>query len=446
MKRTLLGRAKPSADELEKWCFPSPPPDLSEGTAALFAAWEAARREKDWPRADVLRTQLRALGVNPNAAQRTDHTRYDAAWAERTRALTYMSTAGYLASSIGWEHSPKLQTFRAISTTEARDETAKRLGHALLAQMTEPCVVCIEKPYLTGMAAAFDEEQRPRPPFVLLVVNGGDEPFTREMQAQVRQLRGVRACYANNLHVPAATTAGDSAAEATSASPTPSFHPLPLGLPGDAAPHYFEAALEAARAKLPPWETRDRRLLVAPMRPSSRARTTYIELLSRAPQRSSNPVQPSTTPPPSPAHVRHAKAALTRLGCPRTSGRNRRRVRAPRPRRALAPRAGGLPGAPCPAHVHALAARQGLRLLPHVAGARGQHRAACDARRALRPAADRRHWARDAAAARRADAVGARGAAAPAAGAAAARVRPPRDGALAQGVAGPSGRRLGRVK
>ena len=79
---------------------------------------------------------------------------------------------------------------------------------------------------------------------MLLAVNGGDEPFTIEMQAQVSRLRGLRACYANNLHTPA-----DAAAAAL-------FHPLPLGLPGDAAPHYFEAALDRALATAPAWEAR----------------------------------------------------------------------------------------------------------------------------------------------------------------------------------------------
>jgi len=258
-----------------------------------------------------------------------------------------MSTAGYLASSLGWEHCPKLQTFRAISTTEARDEMASKLGRALLAQMTEPCVVCIEKPYLTGVAAAFVEEQRPRPQFVLLVVNGGDEPFTREMQAQVRRMRGVRACYANNLHPPvAAIAAGGSTAEVTPASPTPLFHPLPLGLPGDAAPHFFDAALEAAQAKLPPWEARDRRLLVAPMRPSSRSRSAYIELLSRTPLAATE-LEPSTIRlcghAPAPTCC-SAHAPWLPTHAPGHHHR-RRRVRAPRPDRACAPLARGLFGA-----------------------------------------------------------------------------------------------------
>ena len=54
--------------------------------------------------------ELRAQGVNPGARQRADHGRYDAAWAQRTRELRCISTAGFLASSLGWELSPRLQT------------------------------------------------------------------------------------------------------------------------------------------------------------------------------------------------------------------------------------------------------------------------------------------------------------------------------------------------
>ena len=68
----------------------------------LVAAWEAARHERDWARADAIRDELRAQGVNPGARQRADHGRYDAAWAERTRELRCISTAGFLASSLGW--------------------------------------------------------------------------------------------------------------------------------------------------------------------------------------------------------------------------------------------------------------------------------------------------------------------------------------------------------
>ena len=76
----------------------------------LVAAWEAARHERDWARADAIRDELRAQGVNPGARQRADHGRYDAAWAQRTRELRCISTAGFLASSLGWELSPRLQT------------------------------------------------------------------------------------------------------------------------------------------------------------------------------------------------------------------------------------------------------------------------------------------------------------------------------------------------
>ena len=88
------------------------PPRPADPLRPLLAAWEAARRERDWARADALRDELRSKGVNPGARKRADHSRYDAAWAERTRELLCISTAGFLASSLGWQLSPKLQTFR----------------------------------------------------------------------------------------------------------------------------------------------------------------------------------------------------------------------------------------------------------------------------------------------------------------------------------------------
>ena len=87
---------------------------------------------------------------------------------------------------------------------------ARQYGRGLRAKLTSgsPCVLCVEKPYLAGLIEAFEEgdnDVAPPPPFVLLAVNGGDEPFTAGMQAQVSRLRvrGLRACFANNLHAPA---------------------------------------------------------------------------------------------------------------------------------------------------------------------------------------------------------------------------------------------------
>ena len=125
----------------------------------LVAAWEAARHERDWARADAIRDELRAKGVNPGARQRADHGRYDAAWVERTRELRCISTAGFLASSLGWELSPKLQTFRGIdsargTSTSTRDELARQYGRGLRAKLTagSPCVLCVEKPCMPRRA------------------------------------------------------------------------------------------------------------------------------------------------------------------------------------------------------------------------------------------------------------------------------------------------------
>lgn len=227
--------------------------DAAEATTV--AAWEAARRDGDFELADAIRSRLRAAGINPDARPRASRDRYDAAWAERTRALRFISTAGYLASSVGWELSPKLQTFRAIATTAARDEAAATLGRGLRARLTAPRVLCIEKPYLSGVVAAFEQAAPPLHPFVLLVVNGGDEPFTAEMQRRVAALRGLRACYANNLHAapPTATTAEEAApAAAEPLPPAPTFHPLPLGLPGDAARQLSWKTCPSARPRTAP--------------------------------------------------------------------------------------------------------------------------------------------------------------------------------------------------
>ena len=157
------------------------PPRPADPLRPLLAAWEAARRERDWARADALRDELRSKGVNPGARKRADHSRYDAAWAERTRELRYISTAGFLASSLGWQLSPKLQTFRGIdsahgTSTRCRDDLARQYGRGLRAQLSstqpeQPCVLCVEKPYLPGLIEVFEEERgddAPPPPFVLL--------------------------------------------------------------------------------------------------------------------------------------------------------------------------------------------------------------------------------------------------------------------------------------
>ncbi|CAE7220875.1 rluD [Symbiodinium sp. CCMP2456] len=94
--------------------------------------------------------------------------------------------------------------------------------------------------------------------FVLLVVNGGDAPLTLELQEQIESLDHLRACFANNLQSPRLPDL---------------FFPLPLGLTS-------ETLLEQVRQKAKPWELRDRRLLVAPMRLHNRLRKRYLDALA----------------------------------------------------------------------------------------------------------------------------------------------------------------------
>ena len=88
-------------------------------------------------------------------------------------------------------------------------------------------------------------------PFVLLALNGGDEPLTRALQAKVATLRryGLRACLANDLHAcmhpaseharlhtdggPSGLHTDDEPSSDVSSSdvPLPSiFRPLPIGV------------------------------------------------------------------------------------------------------------------------------------------------------------------------------------------------------------------------
>eukprot|EP00966_Prymnesium_polylepis_P237853 5500857-Prymnesium_polylepis.1 len=244
---------------------------------ALLCAWRAARLDRDWHRADALRASLRLEGVNVDSRTPSDQLRYDEKWAERMRALCFISTEGFLASSLGWAISPKLQRCRHPDDAlddecHGRRVSALRLGRALRSELTATSarIVCVEKQFLTGLIDAFTEEQEraPPPPFVLLAVNGGDRPLSHEMQAKIACLSGLRACYSNNLQAP------------ISAAQKELFHPLPLGLPGASAPQFFEAALMRVREAALPWLARDRRLLVAPMRLSCRMRAAYIDVLS----------------------------------------------------------------------------------------------------------------------------------------------------------------------
>merc|ERR1712157_720849 len=118
--------------------------------------------------------------------------------------------------------------------------------------------IAVEKPYLNGFLD--DVGDTIRVPFVLLALSGGDAPLTIDTQERIAQLRGLRACFANNLHEPLHRHI---------------FHPMPIGIGGQALTQ------RVARSSMP-WEQRDRRLLVASMRNTNRLRGRYVEVLSGA--------------------------------------------------------------------------------------------------------------------------------------------------------------------
>jgi hypothetical protein len=109
-------------------------------------------------------------------------------------------------------------------------------------------------------------------PWILLALNGGDAPLTVQLQQHISQLTvaGLCACFSTNLHTPPASLRH-------------LFQPLPLGLPktGPSSVGFeYEALIQSVRSKAPPWEARDPRLLISPMRLSSRLRTKYLHLLA----------------------------------------------------------------------------------------------------------------------------------------------------------------------
>ena len=152
------------------------------------------------------------------SVQVTRDTSYDLAWQDRMRALELISLEGLHSHSSSWPHTPKLQTYREL-TKEAREQLGSSFG-AVLAGATRGPVISVEKPYLAGFVDGFSRAAGGcAAPFVLLALNGGDEPLTAELQQRVASLRanGLVACYACNLHRVAAEHAG-------------LFRPLPIGV------------------------------------------------------------------------------------------------------------------------------------------------------------------------------------------------------------------------
>jgi hypothetical protein len=170
----------------------------------------------------------------------------------------------------------------------------------------------VEKPLLEGFVAGFSATLRSAegdgasdataaplipppeapsssiPPFVLLLINGGDGPVT---PAMVRCLgtdgplgASMRRCYANNLwrcggggEGGGRSSGGGGAGGGACSSMDPArFRPLPIGIECAAR----EAQVLAARAAAPPWEERDARLLLAPMARHGRFRGAYVAALA----------------------------------------------------------------------------------------------------------------------------------------------------------------------
>lgn len=260
----------------------------------LVGERDSRRAARDWQTADALREKLRTMGVivddrantwamaqwrtSPDSSSIAVEA-YSNAWHERHSTLKHVSLEAVMASSGAWLHMPRLQTYREMlgKRAEERHRLSVALGELLgnfVRRNGDGTVLCIEKPYLPGFARGFAHTTSGHP-IVLVAINGGDEPLTCELQSLlIGSLPGLRRCYANNLHAPVT-----EAAKGT-------MLPLPLGACpiGHGALPTIEAdrLLMAARSRAPPWECRDRRLLVAPMRlRNSRLRAAYFEVLSR---------------------------------------------------------------------------------------------------------------------------------------------------------------------
>jgi len=186
---------------------------------------------------------------------------HDEAWHTKFSALQLATIEAYHAHSDFWKHMPSLTRYREVPKGErcrVAEAFAKGLASAI-GDGAKPAVICVERPWVEGFIRGI-LEQPLSGAFVLLVVNGGDAPLTADLQEQIAGLPGLRACFANNLHAPRAHGL---------------FHPLPLGVTG-------EASLRRVREAARPWERRDRRLLITPMRSNNRFRKRYLEILSGA--------------------------------------------------------------------------------------------------------------------------------------------------------------------
>ena len=269
------------------------PPTLSRLLIeALLICRNTSRTRREYSTADVLRNALRAVGVRLSDQEKVwspsekEEGTYDHGWHERASQLQLVSLEALLARSISWRHTPKLQTYRGL-TKEGRWRIAHAFGEEISRTLASsshdqqsPLVLAVEKPFIEGFAAGFKQARAAASsaaatlPFVLLALNGGDSPLTRTLQATIATLRchGLVGCLANDLHRP------------LSHLPPSFFRPLPIGVSATlGGAEADEATIRRVRSSgtLPPWSERDDRLLVAPMKLSSRCRAAYLEVLTR---------------------------------------------------------------------------------------------------------------------------------------------------------------------
>lgn len=174
-------------------------------------------------------------------------------------SLSLISSDSYLAHTNTWQFSPRPHHQRCLDD-EDRRLVGQRIASALMASC-KPIAVFVERSYLADFVEAVGTAATDN--FVLVVVETRDAPLTRELQGKISSLRGLRACFATNLHAPLNASV---------------FHPLPLGF-GPRKLRKSEALILDTGRSAKPWSHRDPRLLLSPMAPRGRLRKQYRRLL-----------------------------------------------------------------------------------------------------------------------------------------------------------------------
>ena len=259
-------------------------------TEAAVASWHAARLRSDFVLSDRIRTVLRSLGIDPQThgkhrpppqhgvagseRLRTAVGFCDAAWRDRCLRLNVVTQEAFLARTHTWRFAPPLRRYRELSKAErfgVGTVIGKCIAETFDLTSGHPLVLGVQKPYLDGCVGEIRSTLRV--PVVILALSGGDEPFTHEQQRELmHNIPSLVACYAQNLHAPNEAHAH-------------LFRALPLGVPPllserDARRTAHATLLTHISHNAPRWAERDRRLLLPPMRRSSRLRDHYMEVLT----------------------------------------------------------------------------------------------------------------------------------------------------------------------